>query len=69
MKKLAIGAAIALLAAGCAHKPEPAKPQVNRAIKADKYAAPKNPVVVEATTPNEVVKKRWYDRFMRHKSQ
>jgi PBP1b-binding outer membrane lipoprotein LpoB len=59
MKKLAIAAAIALLAAGCAHKPEPAKPQVNRAMKADKYAAPKKPVVVEAATPNGVVKKRW----------
>jgi hypothetical protein len=68
MKKLAIAAAVALLVGGCAHKPELAgTPQVNRAAKADK--APKKPVVVEATTPNEVVKKRWYDRFMRHKTQ
>ena len=60
MKKLAIAAAIALLVAGCAHKPsEPARPQVNRAMKADKYAAPKKAAPVEAPTPNGVVKKRW----------
>ena len=72
MKKIAIAAAVALLVGGCAHKPELAgtpMPQVKRAMKADKYAAPKKPVVVEATTPNEVVKKRWYDRFMKHKSK
>lgn len=37
-------------------------------MKADKYAAPKKPIV-EAVTPNEVVKKRWYDRFLKHKSK
>jgi PBP1b-binding outer membrane lipoprotein LpoB len=66
MKKLAIAAAIALLAAGCAHKPEPAKPQVNRAMKADKYAAPKKAAPVEAATPTEQIKKRWYHRFKTH---
>lgn len=37
-------------------------------MKADKYAAPKKPVV-EAVTPNEIVQKRWYDRFLKHKSK
>jgi len=42
-------------------------PQVNRAAKADKYAAPKQSVKSpEATTPNQIVKKRWYDRFKVH---
>jgi hypothetical protein len=71
MKKIAV-ISLALLLGACAHKPELAgtpMPQVNRAVKADKYAAPKKAAPVEAATPNEVVKKRWYDRFMRHKSQ
>jgi hypothetical protein len=68
MKKLAMASAVALLVAGCAHKPsETPKQQVNRVMKADKRAPPKVAVPVEASTPNEVVKKRWYDRFMKHK--
>jgi uncharacterized lipoprotein YajG len=56
MKKLAIAAA-ALILAGCAHVP-----QVNRAAKADKYAAPKA-AKIEQPTPNQVVKKRWFPKF------
>lgn len=67
MKKLAIAAAVAMLVGGCAHKPaDPPKQQVNRAMKADKRAAPKTPAPIEAPTPNETVKKRWYDRFKVH---
>ena len=72
MLRALFAASLVALLAGCAHKPELAgtpMPQVNRAAKADKFAAPKKPVVVEATTPNEVVKKRWFDRFMKHKSK
>jgi PBP1b-binding outer membrane lipoprotein LpoB len=58
MKKIAIAAAVALLVAGCAHAP-----QVNRAAKADKYAAPKQAAKVEQPTPNQVVKKRWFPRY------
>jgi putative hemolysin len=65
MKKLAIAAAIALLVAGCAHKTgEMMYPQVNRAAKADKYAAPKKAAPVEKPTPNSVVKSRFCDGFM-----
>jgi hypothetical protein len=53
MRKSAIAAAVALMAGGCAHAP-----QVNRAAKADKYAAPK-----QAETPNQVVKKRWFPKY------
>jgi hypothetical protein len=62
MKKLAIAAAVALMAAGCAHK-IPSQPQVNRAAKADKYAAPKQTAKTEMPTPNQVVKKRWFPKF------
>lgn len=62
MKKLAIAAAVALMAAGCAHK-LPSQPQVNRAVKADKYAAPKKASPVEMPTPNQIVKKNWFPKF------
>ena len=68
MRALFAASLVALLA-GCAHKPELAgtpMPQVNRAAKADKFAAPKKAAPVEAATPNEQVKKRWYDRFKTH---
>ena len=71
MKKLAIAAA-ALMLTGCASIPQPkqAPQQVNRAVKADKKAPAKPQIIVapvEHPTPNETVKKRWYDRFMKHK--
>lgn len=66
MRKIAIAAAVALLVSGCAHQPQPAQPQVNRGMKADKFAAPKKAAAVEATTPNQIVAKRWYDRFKMH---
>jgi len=50
-----------LLASGCAHK-LPSQPQVNRAAKADKYAAPKA-AKVEQPTPNQIVKKRWFPKY------
>jgi uncharacterized lipoprotein len=59
MLRALFAASLVALLAGCASIPAPSKPQVNRAMKADKYAAPKKPVVVEAATPNGVVKKRW----------
>ncbi len=68
MNKLAIAAA-ALMLAGCAHKPPPKQqtkqPQVNRAMKSDKYAAPKKVAapVAPMPVPNEVVKKRWFPKF------
>jgi PBP1b-binding outer membrane lipoprotein LpoB len=51
---------IALILAGCAHKPPASQPQVNRTAKADKYAAPKKATPVEMPTPNQTVKKRWF---------
>lgn len=76
--KILAAAAVVLLLAGCA------TPQVNQEAKTDKYTQPakrvQTPVksvkevksikVIDqiATTPNEVVKKRWYDRFLRHKT-
>jgi PBP1b-binding outer membrane lipoprotein LpoB len=62
MKKIAIAAAVALLVAGCAHKPQMA-PQVNRAAKADKYVAPKAVTPAQMPTPNQVVKKRWFSGY------
>jgi hypothetical protein len=62
MLRALFAASLVALLAGCAHKPELAgtpMPQVNRAVKADKYAAPKKAAPVEAATPNGVVKKRW----------
>ena len=64
-----LSVSVALVLVGCASIPAPSKPQVNRAVKADKYAAPKKASPVEAATPNEQVKKRWFDRFMKHKSK
>lgn len=58
MKKLAIAAAVALMVAGCAHAP-----QVNRTVKADKYAAPVKATPAPMPTPNQVVKKRWFPKF------
>jgi hypothetical protein len=58
MKKLAIAATVALLVGGCAHVP-----QVNRAAKADKYAAPKKAAPVAMPTPNQIVRKRWMPKF------
>lgn len=67
MMKAAIAAAVALMAAGCAHAPlmkqAPEKHQVNRAMKSDKYAAPKKVAPVEMPVPNEVVKKRWFPKY------
>jgi len=62
MKKLAIAAAVALMVGGCAHK-LPSQPQVNRAAKADKYAAPKQVAAAPMPTPNQIVKKRWFPRY------
>jgi hypothetical protein len=69
MLRALFAASLVALLAGCASIPEPAKPQVNRTMRADKYAAPKKAPPVEAVTPNEIVKKRWYDRFLKHKSK
>ncbi len=71
MKKLAIAAA-ALMLSGCASipQPKPSQAPIARIVKADKQVAPKQPIKVapvEQPTPNETVKKRWYDRFLRHK--
>jgi uncharacterized lipoprotein YmbA len=74
MLRVLFAASLAALLAGCASIPQPKQPtsQVNRAVKADKKAAPKPQVTVapvEQPTPNETVKKRWYDRFLRHKQK
>jgi uncharacterized lipoprotein YmbA len=66
MKKLVAAAAILLLT-GCASVPVKQSHQINRAAKADKYAKQAK-AEQPATTPNEIVKKRWYDRFLKHKS-
>ena len=58
MKVLA-AAAVALMVTGCAHAPVMKQPQVNRAAKADKLVVKK----VEQPTPNQAIKKRWYDGF------
>jgi hypothetical protein len=58
MRKVAIAAAVALLVSGCAHAP-----QVNRAAKSDKYAAPVKAAPAPMPTPNQVVKKRWMPKF------
>jgi uncharacterized protein YceK len=57
VRKIAIAAAVVLVVGGCAHVP-----QVNRAAKADKYAAPKA-AKAEMPTPNQVVKKRWFPKY------
>lgn len=57
MKVLA-AAAVALMVAGCAHAPVMKQPQVNRAAKADKLVVKK-----AEPTPNQTIKKRWYDGF------
>lgn len=57
MKVLA-AAAVALMVAGCAHAPV-MKQEVNRAAKADKLVVKK----AEQPTPNQTIKKRWYDGF------
>jgi hypothetical protein len=62
MRTIAIAAAVALLVGGCAHKPS-AQPQVNRAVKSDKYAAPKKAVPAPMPTPNQIVPKRWMPKF------
>ena len=66
MKTIAIAAA-ALMLAGCAHqKPvmqKPEQPQVNRAKKADKHVMPKKAVEQPMPTPNQTVKKRWFNGF------
>lgn len=67
MLRVLFAASLAVSLAGCASIPDTAKPQVNRVMKADKYAAPNKAPPVEASTPNEIIKKRWYDRFMKHK--
>lgn len=60
MKKLAIAAAVALLAGGCASAPKPS-------VMAPKKKAPLVRVApVEQPTPNQQVKARWYDRFKVH---
>lgn len=58
MKNIAIAAAVALLVSGCAHAP-----QVNRATKADKYAAPAKAVPAPIPTPNQIVKKNWFPKY------
>lgn len=62
MKKLAAAAALLMLA-GCANAPKPpvTQPPIVHKAPAKKAANP-----VEATTPNQIVKKRWYDRFKVH---
>ena len=63
MKKLAAAAAIMLLT-GCATVPVEQAHQVNRAAKADKYTRPAKIVQpAPMPTPNQVVKKRWYDGY------
>lgn len=66
MKNLVAAAAVLLLT-GCASVPVKQTHQVNREAKSSKYAAP-NPgaVSVEPATPNQIVKKRWFDRFRVH---
>lgn len=61
MKKLVAAAAVLLLA-GCATVPVKA-PQVNRAAKADKYAAPKKVAESPMPTPNQIVTKRWFPKY------
>lgn len=56
-------ASVVLLLAGCAHAPMKQQPQVNRAMKSDKYAAPKKAAPVAMPVPNEVVKKRWFPKY------
>lgn len=71
LRALSVVSLLALLA-GCSHRTgELVHPQINRAAKADKYVAPKTVKIApaEPTTPNQIVKKRWYDRFLKHKSK
>jgi starvation-inducible outer membrane lipoprotein len=62
MNKLALAAA-ALMLSGCATFPMKQQPQVNRAAKADKYAAPKVAKPTEMPTPSQAVKKRWFSGY------
>ena len=60
MNKVSI-ALLAVLVSGCAHAPAP---------KLQTHVAPKvfiaKPKAAPAVTPNQIVKKRWYDRFKVH---
>lgn len=56
MLRALFAASLVALLAGCAHAP--VKQQVNRGTKADKLVQK-----VEQPTPNQIVKKRWYDGF------
>lgn len=67
MLRVFCAASLAALLVGCASQPKQvSQPQVNRMMKADKHAAPKMAAPAEAATPNQIVKKRWYDRFRVH---
>lgn len=69
MRKLSI-ALLAVSLAGCASLPQPKPQPVQRSATVVKPAPkPIEAKPVEATTPNQIVKKRWYERFMRHKSK
>lgn len=58
MRALAVVVAT-LMVSGCAHAPLTRQPQVNRAAKADKLVVKK----VEPSTPNQIVKKRWFPKY------
>lgn len=58
LRALLSGSVVLLLLAGCAHVP-----QVNRAAKADKHAAPKTTAPAPMPTPNQIVKKNWFPKF------
>ena len=59
-------ASLAALLSGCASIPEAKQPPAHKSqsAKAKPVVAKTSPV--EATTPNQIVKKRWYDRFKVH---
>lgn len=71
MLRVLSGASFAILLAGCASAPQP-KPQAQRS-----YTSPAKivqPVPVAAVRPAAAekpatFKARWYDRFLRHKTQ
>lgn len=69
MLRVFCGASVALILAGCASIPQstPTPSHKTQAVKAKQMV--KTATAEQPSTPNQEVKRRWYDRFMKHKSK
>jgi uncharacterized lipoprotein len=69
MLRALFAASLVALLAGCASVPEAKQPPASKSQSAKARPATVKPAPVEAATPNQQVKARWYDRFLKHKSK